>query len=145
MGTREKDLIREKLTRLAEYIEEAAPYLKQTYQRHAKRKGDQRIVERLAQIIVETASDINDLLIANAGGAPAPHARASFERLHEIGLLPAPLAERFADRYVRMRNLLVHQYDRLDTRTVFYTSRRLLEDAKEYVATLEQRLAADKD
>ncbi|MBI3361218.1 MAG: DUF86 domain-containing protein [Chloroflexi bacterium] len=142
MGTQQKDLIREKLTRLIEYIDEVSPYLKQSYRKYVGRKGDQRIVERLAQIIVETASDTNDLLIAESHGSPAPHARASFEQVRDMGVLPAALAERFIDRYVRMRNLIVHEYDRLDVPTVFHTSRRLIKDAGAYVGAVTRYLAS---
>jgi len=142
MGTQEKALIREKLTRLAEYVEELSPYVKQTYSRYAGRKGDQRIVERLAQIIVETTIDTNDLLIADAGDTPAHHARASFQQVRDLGILPAALAERFIDRYVRLRNLIVHEYDRLDRQTVFHSSQRLIKDAKEYVPAVMRYLSS---
>ena len=141
MGTQEKALIREKLTRLAEYVEELSPYVKQTYSRYAGRKSDQRIVERLAQIIVETTIDTNDLLIADARDAPAPHARASFQQVRDLGILPAALAETFIDRYVRMLNLIVHEYDRLDKRTVFHSSQRLIKDARGYVAAVTRFLS----
>ncbi len=140
MESRQSALIRERLTRLVEYVDETAPYLNQPYARYARRKGDQRIVERLAQIIVETASDTNDLLIARTHGAPAPHARASFEQVRDLGILPAALAGRFIDRYVRLRNLIVHQYDRLDTRTLFHASQRLIKDAKAYVTAVQRHL-----
>lgn len=141
MGPQEKALIREKLTRLAEYVDELSPYLKQSYRKYSERKGDQRIVERLAQIVVETAADTNDLLIAEAHGSPAPHARASFVQVRDLRVLPAVLAERFVDRYVRMRNLIVHEYDRLDTRTVFHTSQRLIKDARAYIRAVRRYLA----
>ena len=141
MESQHSALIREKLTRLAESVDEISPYLRQPYARYAGRKGDQRIVERLTQIIVEMASDTNDLLIANARGAPAPHARGSFEQVRDLGILPAALAERFIGRYVRIRNLIVHQYDRLDTRALFLASRRLTTDAKAYITAVQRHLA----
>lgn len=142
MESQQSALIHEKLTRLAEYIEELSPYLAQPYARYVGRRGDQRIVERLAQIIVEMASDTNELLIAEAQGIPALHARASFEQARDLGVLPSALAERFIGRYVRMRNLIVHQYDRLDVRTVFHTSRRLVKDAGAYVVAVRRYLAS---
>ncbi len=141
MESHHSTLIREKLTRLAESVDEISPYVKQPYDRYAGRKGDQRVVERLVQIIVEIASDANDLLIAEARGVPAPHARASFEQVRDLGILPAALAGRFIVRYVRMRNLIVHQYDRLDTRTLFHASRRLIQDAKAYITAVQRYLA----
>ena len=142
MGSQEKTLLLEKLTRLAEYIDELAPYVKLSYTRHAQSKGNQRVVERMAQIIVETTIDANELLIADAKGAPASHARASFQQVREMGVLPAPLADRFIDRYVRMRNLIVHEYDRLDPRTVFHSSQRLVRDARAYVSAVKRYLVS---
>lgn len=140
MGPEPQAVIRDKLTRLAEYIDELAPYLKNPFARHAASKGNQRIVERLAQIIVETASDTNDLLIAEAKGSPASHARASFEQARDLGVIPATLCDRFTVHYVRMRNLILHQYDRQDTRTVFHTSRRLICDARAYAKAVDKHL-----
>jgi len=40
-----------------------------------------------------------------------------------------------------MRNLIVHQYDRLDTRTLFHASRRLIQDAKAYITAVQRYLA----
>ncbi|MBI4536582.1 MAG: DUF86 domain-containing protein [candidate division NC10 bacterium] len=140
MEPEHRALIQEKLTRLAESIDEISPYLRQPYARYAGRKGDQRIVERLTQILVEMASDTNDLLIAHARGSPAPHARGSFEQVRDLGILPSALAGRFIDRYVRIRNLIVHQYDRLDTRLLFHASRRLITDAKAYITAVRRHL-----
>ena len=49
MGSQEKTLLLEKLTRLAEYIDELAPYVKLSYTRHAQSKGNQRVVENDAR------------------------------------------------------------------------------------------------
>ena len=65
----------------------------------------------------------------------------SVEQVRDLGILPAALAGRFIVRYVRMRNLIVHQYDRLDTRTLFHASRRLIQDAKAYITAVQRYLA----
>lgn len=52
------------------------------------------------------------------------------------------LLERFHQTYVGLRNRIVHDYDVLDNRIVFHTARRLLDDARSYIAALQDYLSA---
>ena len=52
------------------------------------------------------------------------------------------LAERYRQTYVGLRNRIVHDYDVLDDRIVFYTARRLLDDARSYTAAVQGVLSA---
>ena len=55
MDTQQAHLIRRKLVNLTAYVNELSPYLDVLYQEHRERPGNRRIVERLAQVIVECA------------------------------------------------------------------------------------------
>lgn len=56
-------LIKQKLTNMASYVEEITPYLQVPVKEYSEDSGRRRIVERLAQVIVESAVDINGLLL----------------------------------------------------------------------------------
>jgi len=142
METEHIHLIRQKLTNLTAYVDELAPYLLVSYREYREMSGRQRIVERLAQVIVECAIDTNGMLLIDAGQPPARSARQSFEAIHRLGIIDEHLLSRF-QRYVGMRNRIVHDYDRLDSRILFHSAQRLLDDARVYVVQVHGYLEAN--
>jgi len=137
-------LIRQKLANIASYIEELAPYLDEPLSDYLAQPGRRRIVERLAQIIIESAIDTNNLLIVSLGGMAIPTARQSFEAVHRLQIIDDYLLTRFRRTYIGFRNRIVHDYDVLDSRIVYATVRRLLGDARKYVETVYSYLALAK-
>jgi uncharacterized protein YutE (UPF0331/DUF86 family) len=51
----------------------------------------------------------------------------------------------YQQTYVGLRNRIVHDYDVLDSRVVYLTARRLLEDARKYVRSVYRYLSEIKD
>lgn len=141
METEHIHLIRQKLANLTAYVDELAPYLAVSFREYQEAPGHQRIVERLAQVIVECAIDANGMLLIDAGQPPARSARESYEAIHRLGIIDEHLLSRFR-RYVGMRNRIVHDYDRLDSRILFYSAQRLLDDARAYVVQIHSYLEA---
>jgi len=139
---RHRQLVEHKLAHTDSYIEELAPYLEGSFEVYSQVSGRRRIVERLAQVIIENAIDTNNLLLVAKGTCPAPTARASFEALYQQGIIDKYLLERFRQTYVGLRKRIVHDYDVLDNRIVFYSARRLLDDARSYLAALQGYLSA---
>jgi len=142
MDIQQAHLIRQKLVNLTAYVNELSPYLDVSYQEHRERPGNRRIIERLAQVIVECAIDVNGMLLIGTGQPPAQSARQSFDAIHRLGIIDEHLLSRFR-RYVGMRNRIVHDYDQLDSRTLFYSTRRLLDDARAYVVQVHGYLEAN--
>lgn len=135
-------LIKQKLTNIASYVEEMTPYLQVPVEGYLKDSGRRRIVERLAQVIVESAIDINSLLIEQAGNVPPATAYRSFDSVHELDAIDDQLTARF-HRYVGLRNRIVHDYDVLDNKIVYYSAKRLLDDAKQYIGSVYAYLSAE--
>ena len=73
----------------------------------------QAAVERWLQVSVEACIDIAYHVISERGWTPPDAARSAFETLTTHGLIPADLAERLT-RAAGMRNILVHDYVRVD-------------------------------
>ncbi|MEZ5311442.1 MAG: DUF86 domain-containing protein [Microthrixaceae bacterium] len=70
---------------------------------------EQAAVERLVQLIVDLAIDINSHVLV-AAGHPAPRTgRESFIEMAEIGAIEIDLGKQLAPS-AGLRNLLVHQY-----------------------------------
>lgn len=90
-------------------------------------------VERKCQVSIECAIDANGLLISITGGAVPPSARDSFEAVHQLDAIEEEVCRRFQNTLVGFRNRLVHDYEQLDNRIVYYTARLLVTYGKRYV------------
>lgn len=100
----------------------------------------QAAVERWLQVAVESCIDIAYHVIAERGWTPAESARAAFESLAAHGLVPQQLAQRLA-RAVGMRNILVHDYVRVDREILAASVADALSDLRAFGAVAAQWIA----
>ena len=123
----DRDLILRKLADLDQYVDQVSEYRNITVEEYRKDWKTQRIVERTLQLAIEVCLDIANHVIADRRlRVPATHAE-SFTILAEAGLLES--AQR--DAMIRMsgfRNLIVHEYARIDPGMVLRTLREHLGD-----------------
>jgi len=77
-----------------------------------------RACERLLQIAVEAVVDVCAMLVAGLRLGLPGEEDDLFEKLHAAGVLPADLKERLHGMKA-FRNVLVHEYARVDDRRVF--------------------------
>lgn len=136
-------LVRQKLANLKSYVTELSPYVAPEYVDYQSRPGYNRIVERLVQIIVESAIDINEKIIEAMDEPPPASARESFQAMQRLGVLEGELAAVF-QTYVGLRNRIVHAYEKLDNHIVYFNARRLLDDAARYLAAVQHFLASQQ-
>lgn len=123
----DRDLILRKLADLDQYLDQVSEYRNITVEEYRKDWKTQRIVERTLQLAIEVCLDIANHVIADRRlRVPATHAE-TFTVLAEAGLLDS--AQR--DAMIRMsgfRNLIVHEYARIDPDMVLRTLREHLGD-----------------
>ncbi len=100
-----------------------------------------RAIERLVQLVVEVAIDVNHLLAVGAGQAPPASGRESFETVERSGAVPPDLVRRFKASYVGLRNRIVHEYETLDDVLVLRAARRLVSDGLAYAAAVRAHLS----
>lgn len=81
------------------------------------RQAQHYAIERLLQLLCEAAADITLQILRDQGVAPPESYRAVFERVRDLGLMPADLAAEMI-RACGMRNVIVHLYDTLDMRRI---------------------------
>jgi len=127
----DRDLVLRKVADLETYLKQLEPYRQielSTYQNDWK---TQRIVERTLHLAIETCMDIADHIVADRR-LPVPEtAAATFEILGEAQVLPAPLAASLA-KMVGFRNILVHDYAKLDASIVVRVLRTDLQDLQRF-------------
>lgn len=127
------DLVRRKLAELAEYVTQVSEYRDLTVERYRADWKTQRIVERTLQIAIEACLDIASHILADRGlRAPSTYAE-TFEILVQAGLMSAGLGRVMADM-AGFRNVIVHDYTRVDPEVVIRILRKHLDDFRRFEA-----------
>lgn len=95
--------------------------------------------ERLFQLIVDTAVDINTHLIAELDLPVPPDYQSTFVTLAEHGVFPPDFALKIAPS-VGLRNLVIHKYGRVDLKRMIEDIRSEIGDYLEYLKFLNDFL-----
>jgi uncharacterized protein YutE (UPF0331/DUF86 family) len=123
----DRDLILRKLADLDLYLGQVSEFRDIAVEAYRADWKTQRIVERTLQMAIEVCLDIATHIIADRRlRVPATYSEA-FEVLGEAGLLE-PTHRDALMRMSRFRNLLVHEYARLDPAMVVRILREHLKD-----------------
>ena len=127
----DRDLLRRKLAELAEYVSQVSEYRDLTVERYRAEWKTQRIVERTLQMAIETCLDIASHVLSDRElGAPSTYAE-TFEILVGAGLMSPGLGRVMVDM-TGFRNVIVHEYARIDADTVVRILREHLEDFRRF-------------
>ncbi len=139
----EADLIRRKLSRLNMYLDKLKPVAKHTLEEYISDFYLKASAERLIQLIVDCASDINNHVVVEMGQRPPEDYGSSFIRASEAGMLTDELANRLKGSG-GMRNILVHEYMDIDDEKVHKALSIALSDFKEYIRQVDHFLETHK-
>jgi uncharacterized protein YutE (UPF0331/DUF86 family) len=139
----EADLIRRKLSRLNMYLDKLKPIAEHTLKEYLADFYLKASAERLIQLIVDCASDINNHVVVEMGQRPPEDYASSFIRASETGMLTAELANRLKGSG-GMRNILVHEYMDIDDEKVYKALPIALSDFKEYIRQVDHYLEKHK-
>jgi uncharacterized protein YutE (UPF0331/DUF86 family) len=99
----------------------------------------QLIVERLLQLLVEAASDINTSLLTEIYGVTPSTYFNSFIEAGEQNIIDLQLAKTIAQS-AGLRNRLVHQYEEIDNEIVFEAIQYALEQFPLYLRQITNYL-----
>ena len=125
------DLLRRKLAELAEYVAQVSEYRDLTVERYRADWKTQRIVERTLQMAIEACVDVASHVLADRGlRAPSTYAE-TFEILVQAGLMPSDLGHTMIEM-TGFRNVIVHEYARIDADVVVRILREHLEDFRRF-------------
>ncbi len=125
------DLILRKLADLDLYLRQVSEFRAITVESYRADWKTQRIVERTLQMAIEVCADVANHVIADRGlRVPTTYAE-SFEVLEQGGLLDSKLREVMV-RMAGFRNVLVHEYTRIDEQIVIRILRQHLDDLRSF-------------
>jgi uncharacterized protein YutE (UPF0331/DUF86 family) len=129
----DRDLLRRKLAELGEYVTQVSEYRDLTVERYRGDWKTQRIVERTLQIAIEACLDVASHVVADRGlRAPSTYAE-TFEILVNARLM-SPGLGRVMIEMTGFRNIVVHEYTRIDAEVVIRILRKNLDDFRRFEA-----------
>lgn len=123
----DKPLILRKLSELEEYFGQIREFSSVSVEEYSADWKVQRIVERTLQIMIELCIDIAGHIISDRKlRVPVSYAD-TFTSLAEAGLLSPQLTE-LMEKMAKFRNIVVHQYERVDSEIGITILHRHLDD-----------------
>lgn len=134
-----RELIHRKLTKLIQYLNELDGIKNYSFNEYLKNYFIKRTTERLLQLIVEVATDINSYLLVEADNPPPKNYYESFILLSRNGILKEDFAEQIAPS-TGLRNRLVHEYEAINDEIVYKSIPTALKMYREYIKTIEEYL-----
>lgn len=134
-------VVAERLKRLAEYVDELQEYRRKatSFQVYQENTMLRRAVERTLQIAVESCLDIGRRLIALEGFRFPEDNKDVFQVLAEEGVVPQELLPALLDM-ARFRNIVVHNYAKLDDARVYGILKKRLGDFDAFARAIVEYL-----
>jgi uncharacterized protein YutE (UPF0331/DUF86 family) len=134
-------VIRERLKLLSEYGSDLRQWQAVDLETYLENKLVRRAVERTLHLAVQVCLDIGQHLIAQQGFRTPADNKDVFAVLGEEGLIPKELLPRLVT-IAQFRNLIVHDYARIDNHVVFGILKRRLGDLDAFAQSVVHYLEA---
>ncbi len=129
MAELRREIMERKLSFLRQFLTDLEPYARLDTER---REREHYAVERLLQLLCESAADIGLQFLKARGYGLASSYREVFEALAQQGVLPRDLAQGLIEACA-MRNLLTHLYDTIDLTRVAAAAEPALDLYRRYL------------
>lgn len=131
--------LKEKLQLLIGYYDELKEYTDISLEEYLNNRKDRRAIERTLQLIVETATDINNMILKLIGQPAATDYFNSFIELAENNIISMDFALKIAPS-TGLRNILVHEYQKVDDEIVYNSITDVLHCYKNYIRLISEYL-----
>lgn len=133
------EIIINKLIKMEKYISELEKFKPKTFKEYKKDQLKRYAIERLIQLIIDLALDINNILIKKSDRYPAQDYYSSFLELIELEILSEEFAEDIAPS-TGIRNRLVHDYEEIDNKIVYQNLDKLIKYYLDYIKDINQHI-----
>lgn len=124
-------LILRKLAELEIYLSQVAEYKKITLTAYQQDWKAQRAVERTLQIMIETCVDVAGHIISDQQYRIPKNYADTFKVLHENDIIDEKMCNTM-QQMAKFRNIVVHNYDKVDAEIVIGILRKRLDDFIHY-------------
>ncbi len=123
----DKALILRKLSELDEYSKQIGEFAATTSEEYSGNWKIQRIVERTLQMMIESCADIANHIISSSEYRVPKSYVDIFKVLYENDIIDSDTFDNMANM-VKFRNIVVHDYDKIDVSIVINILRKHLDD-----------------
>jgi len=127
------------LSKIAEYIEKLEPITEIAFDKYVSNYYTKHTAERLIELIVEEAVDINGLIITGAGEPPPKDYYTSFITMGKIKVLSDILIKKLAPT-TGLRNRLAHEYEEIKDRIVYSNVKNFPDLYTQYIKEINNYL-----
>lgn len=135
----DKLLLARKLADMEMYLGQIEEFSRTTVSAYGKDWKTQRIVERTLQILIEHCIDIaNHIISDRAMRVPTGYSDA-FKVLMENKIIGSNLYVKM-DKMAKFRNIIVHQYEKIDPAIVVSILHKNLKDFKKYKEAIQLQI-----
>lgn len=111
------EVVKRKLELLVQYLEDLRKHRNITYDEFLDKHYE---IERILELLIETASNIVFHLVVQKDKVPPSTYRSAFLRAGELFIISEPLAQELA-KAAGLRNVLAHEYDKIDYERIYKT------------------------
>ena len=132
----DSEVVRDRLALLAEYIADLEAERSISLQEFVREKRTRRYIERTLHLAVENCLDIASHIISSEGLREPNDNKDIFVVLGEAGHLPDSLVKKLV-KMAQFRNIIVHDYARLDPEIIWGILKRDIEDLKLFMKEIK--------
>jgi uncharacterized protein YutE (UPF0331/DUF86 family) len=140
----DKERITGKMDDLEQCLRELEEYLPEAVDEYLSSGMKRRASERAFQLACENLLDICNMIISDEGLGIPSESKDSIRKLCQHGVIPASLASRL-EELTGFRNLLVHQYGRVDDSVAYGCLRNESGDFYEFLEEIEKFITSKID
>ena len=134
------EIIINKLIKMEKYISELEKFKPETFNEYKKDQLKRYAIERLIQLIIDLALDVNNILIKKSDRYPAQDYYSSFLELIDLEILSEEFAKDIAPS-TGIRNRLVHEYEEVDNKVVYQNLDKLIKYYLSYIKYINKRIS----
>ena len=134
------EIITEKLIKMKKYLEELEAIKPAEFNSYMQNLTTRYAVERLIQLIVDLALDVNNIILSQKGKPAASDYFSSFMDLADCRVLSPEFAAQIAPS-TGLRNRLVHEYEEVDNEIVYKSIDKTIEMYNSYITEIKKLLS----
>jgi uncharacterized protein YutE (UPF0331/DUF86 family) len=132
-----QELITEKLIKMKDYLDQLQKFTPSTYDKYVNDLISKYAVERLVQLIVDLALDVNNVILAALKKPPASDYFSSFINLAECRVLDEAFAYQIAPS-TGLRNRLIHEYEDINDAIVYKSISQTVQQYTIYIKEINR-------
>ena len=128
--------VKDKLDLISKYYDELNEDLPQSEEEFSRERVSRRAIEKTIELIADAVVDVAMIIISAKSLEKPNESCESISILAKNGILSSSFADKLKD-FVRFRNLLVHQYAKVDEQREFETIRDNHQDILGFLKEME--------